>query len=290
MSCECRRASSAEAASASRSAASVLSWAPSASNRSAPFQQAEQCLRVARRFGHRRCGATAPEAAPLSARVLPPSPESTAFCSLSIRARAQRQLLLLQDAQVGRVRRSLRCRLTSKFKGEPPRTSTAALGTLRLPPPALLLATEGGRRDGGGLMDLGDSEGLDARPVGAFLMPTDGLLLLLGLVVGDARTSSYASVALPGGRRCLGQPLRPWPLVGLHLVKGAATEVVATEVVATEVAATEVVATEVPEVVRAVAEARAAGSRGNASMDDGRRRRSLDPDRDTYRDHVNSGL
>jgi hypothetical protein len=56
------------------------------------------------------------------------------------------------------------------------------LGTLRLPPPALLLATEGGRRDGGGLMDLGDSEGLDARPVGAFLMPTDGLLLLLGLV------------------------------------------------------------------------------------------------------------
>ena len=56
------------------------------------------------------------------------------------------------------------------------------LGTLRLPPPALLLATEGGRRDGGGLMDLGDSEGLGARPVGAFLMPTDGLLLLLGLV------------------------------------------------------------------------------------------------------------
>jgi hypothetical protein len=114
------RMSSAEAASASRSAASVLSWAPSASNRSATFQQAEQqCLRGARRFGHRRCGATAPEAAPLSARVLPPSPESTAFCSLSIRARAQRQLLLLQDAQVGRVRRSLRCRLTSKFKGEP---------------------------------------------------------------------------------------------------------------------------------------------------------------------------
>jgi hypothetical protein len=56
------------------------------------------------------------------------------------------------------------------------------LGTLRLSPSALLLATEGGRRDGGGLMDLGDSEGLDARPVGAFLMPTDGLLLLLGLV------------------------------------------------------------------------------------------------------------
>ena len=225
------RMSSAEAASASRSAASVLSWAPSASNRSATFQQAEQqCLRGARRFGHRRCGATAPEAAPLSARVLPPSPESTAFCSLSIRARAQRQLLLLQDAQVGRVRRSLRCRLTSKFKGEPPRTSTAALGTLRLPPPALLLATEGGRRDGGGLMDLGDSEGLDARPVGAFLMPTDGLLLL-GLVVGGARTSPCASVALPDGRRCLGQPLCPWPLVGLHLVKGAATEVVATEVV-----------------------------------------------------------
>ena len=53
-----------------------------------------------------------------------------------------------------------------------------------MPPPPLLLATEGGRRDGGGLMDLGDSEGLDARPVGAFLMPTDGLLLLLGLVVG----------------------------------------------------------------------------------------------------------
>jgi hypothetical protein len=140
-------------------------------------------------------------------------------------------------------------------------------------------------------MDLGDSEGLDARPVGAFLMPTDGLLLL-GLVVGGARTSPCASVALPGGRRCLGQPLRPWPLVGLHLVKGAATEVVATEVVATEVAAKEVVATEVaatevvrvvtvaaearaavwaevPEVVRAVAEARAAASRGNASMDGG---------------------
>ena len=62
----------------------------------------------------------------------------------------------------------------------------------------------------------------------------------------------------PAGRRCLGQPLRPWPLVGLHLVKGSATEVVAMEVVATEVAATEVVvtevsATEVPatEVVRA---------------------------------------
>jgi hypothetical protein len=183
-----------------------------------------------------------------------------------------------------------------------------------LSPSALLLATEGGGRDGGGLMDLGDSEGLDARPVGAFLMPTDGLLLL-GLVVGGARTSPCASVALPGGRRCLGQPLRPWPLVGLHLVKGTATEVVATEVVATEVAAKEVVATEVaatesvrvvtvaaearaavraeakvPEVVRAVAEARAAASRGNASMDVGRRRRSLDPDRDTYRDHVNSGL
>jgi hypothetical protein len=151
------------------------------------------------------------------------------------------------------------------------RASHHGLGTLRLSPSALLLATEGGRRDGGGLMDLGDSEGLDARPVGAFLMPTDGLLLL-GLVVGDARTSPCASVALPGGRRCLGQPLRPWPLVGLHLVKGAATEVaatevvatevVATEVVATEVAATEVVATEVPEVVRAVAEARAAASRG----------------------------
>ena len=59
----------------------------------------------------------------------------------------------------------------------------------------------------------------------------------------------------------LGQSLCPWPLVGLHLVKGAATEVVATEVVATEVAATEV--------VRAVAEARAAASRGNASKDGG---------------------
>ena len=132
-----------------------------------------------------------------------------------------------------------------------------------MPPPALLLATEGGRRDGGGLMDLGDSEGLDARPVGAFLMPTDGLLLLLGLVVGDVRTSPCASMALPGGRRCLGQPLRPWPLVGLHLVKGTATEVVATEVVATEVAAKEVVATEVAatESVRGVtvaAKARAA--------------------------------
>ena len=155
-----------------------------------------------------------------------------------------------------------------------------------MPPPALLLATEGGRRDGGGLMDLGDSEGLDARPVGAFLMPTNGLLLLLGLVVGDARTSPCASVALPGGRRCLGQPLRPWPLVGLHLVKGAATEVVATEVVATEVVATEVVRVVAvtaearaavraeakvvaTEVVRAVAEARAAASRGNASMDGG---------------------
>ena len=125
-------------------------------------------------------------------------------------ARAQRQLLLLQDAQVGRVRRSLRCRLTSKFKGEPPRTSTAALGTLRLPPPALLLATEGGRRDGGGLMDLGDSEGLDARPVGAFLMPTDGLLLL-GLVVRGARASPCASVALPGGDASVSRSVRgPW--------------------------------------------------------------------------------
>jgi hypothetical protein len=217
---------------------------------------------------------------------------------LSIRARAQRQLLLLQDAQVGRVRRSLRCRLTSKFKGEPPRTSTAALGTLRLPPPALLLATEGGRRDGGGLMDLGDSGGLDARPVGAFLMPTDGLLLLLGLVVGDARTSPCASVALPGGRRCLGQPLRPWPLGGVHFVKGAATEVVATAevrasvTVAAEARAAVRAEAKVPatEVVRAVAEARAAASRGNASMDVGRRRLSLDPDRDTYRDRVNTGL
>ena len=269
------RMSSAEAASASRSAASVLSWAPSASNRSATFQQAEQqCLRGARRFGHRRCGATAPEAAPLSARVLPPSPESTAFCSLSIRARAQRQLLLLQDAQVGRVRRSLRCRLTSKFKGEPPRTSTAALGTLRLPPPALLLATEGGRRDGGGLMDLGDSEGLDARPVGAFL--TDGLLLLLGLVVGDARTSPCASVALPGGRRCLGQPLRPlasgWTPSRQRRRDGGGGDGGGQGCGGDGGGAGggegggEVVATEV---VRAVAEARAAASRGNASMDGG---------------------
>jgi hypothetical protein len=86
-------------------------------------------------------------------------------------------------------------------------------------------------------------------------------------------------------------------MVGLHLVKGAATEVVATEVVrvvavtaearAAVRAEAKVVATEV---VRAVAEARAAASRGNASMDVGRRRRTLDPDRDTYRDHVNSGL
>ena len=79
------------------------------------------------------------------------------------------------------------------------------------------------------------------------MRPTDGLLLLLllllGLVVGGARTSPCASVALPDGRRCLGQTLCPWPLVGLHLVKGAATEVVATEVMATEVVATEVVAT-----------------------------------------------
>ena len=30
--------------------------------------------------------------------------------------------------------------------------------------------------------------------------------------------------------------------------------------------------------------------RGNASMDVGRRRLSLDPDRDTYRDRVNTGL
>ena len=44
------------------------------------------------------------------------------------------------------------------------------------------------------------------------------------------------------------------------------------------------------EVVRAVAEARAAASRGNAGMDVGRRRLSLDPDRDTYRDRVNTGL
>ena len=44
-------------------------------------------------------------------------------------------------------------------------------------------------------------DGSRARPVGAFLMPTDGLLLLLGLVVGDARTLPCASVALPGGRR-----------------------------------------------------------------------------------------
>ena len=93
----------------------------------------------------------------------------------------------------------------------------------------------------------------------------------------------------------------------------AATEVVATEVAATEVVATEVAATaevrasvtvaaearaavraeaKVPatEVVRAVAEARAAASRGNASMGVGRRRLSLDPDRDTYRDRVNTGL
>ena len=111
-----------------------------------------------------------------------------------------------------------------------------------MPPPPLLLATEGGRRDGGGLMDLGDSEGLDARPVGAFLMPTDGLLLLLGLVVG---VSPCASVVLPGGRRCLGQPLHPWPLVGVHFAKGAATKVVATaEVRASVTVATEARATE----------------------------------------------
>ena len=57
---------------------------------------------------------------------------------------------------------------------------------------------------------------------------------------------------------CLGQSLCPWPLVGLHLVKGAATEVVATEVMATEVVATEVLATEVVRVVAVTAEARAA--------------------------------
>ena len=157
------------------------------------------------------------------------------------------------------------------------------------------------------------------------MRPTDDglLLLLLGLVVGVCKCVQMCASVAPGGRSCLGQPLRPWPLVGLHLVKDAATEVVATEVVATEVVATEVVATEVvatevvatevvrasvtvamvaratavratavpaTEVVRAVAEARAAASRGNASMDVGRRRRSLDPDRDSYRDHVNSGL
>jgi hypothetical protein len=107
--------------------------------------------------------------------------------------------------------------------------------------------------------------------------------------------SPYASVPARWVDTCLGQSLCPWPLVGLHFVKGAATEVVATEVVAPEVAATKVVATEVaatevvrvvtvaaeawaavraeakvPEVVRAVAEARAAASRGNASMDVGR--------------------
>ena len=76
MSCEWRRASSAEAASASRSAASVLSWAPSASNRSAPFQQAEQL--PARRSPFRppplrgdrtRSGAAERQGAPAAARV-----------------------------------------------------------------------------------------------------------------------------------------------------------------------------------------------------------------------------
>ena len=181
-SCEWRRASSAEAASASRSAASALSWAPSASSRS-DAAPSSNSLRVARRFDHRRCEATAPEAAPLSARVLPPPPESTAFCSSSIRARSA-------GCCCSRMPRSVVC--AARCAAASPRSSKASrarassyfyhgLGTLRLPPPALLLATEGGRRDGGGLMDLGDSEGLDARPVGAFLMPTDGLLL--GLVV-----------------------------------------------------------------------------------------------------------
>ena len=136
------------------------------------------------RRDNRRCEATAPEAAPLSARVLLPPPESTAFCSSSIRARSASCCCCC------RMPRSFVC--AARCAAASPRSSKASrarassyfyhgLGTLRLPPPALLLATEGGRRDGGGLMDLGDSEGLDARPVGAFLMPTDGLLL--GLVV-----------------------------------------------------------------------------------------------------------
>ena len=120
-------------------------------------------------------------------------------------------------------------------------------------------------------------------------MPTDGLLLLLlCLVVGVCKCRRMPPWPCPVGGDLPRSAAPSWPLVGLHLVKGAATEVVATEVAATEVVATEVAATEVvrvvtvaaearaavraeakvpaTEVVRAVAEARAAASRGNASM------------------------
>lgn len=115
------------------------------------------------------------------------------------------------------------------------------------------------------------------------MRPTDGLLLLLlllGLVVGVCKCRRVPPWPCPVGGDASVSRSVPWPLVGLHLVKGAATEVVATEVVrvvavtaearAAVRAEAKVVATEV---VRAVAEARAAASRGNASMDVGRRRR-----------------
>ena len=207
---------------------------------------------------------------------------------------AQRRLLLQQDAQVGRVRRSLRCRLTSKFKGEPgesllvllPRlghlevaAACAAAGHRGRPPRRRRL--DGPRRQRGTRRSAGRSL-LDAYRRAA-----------AGLGRGGVRTSPCASVALPGGRRCLDQPLRPWPLVGVHFVKGAATEVVATA----EVRASVTVATEAraavrveakvtaTEVVRATAcEEMQAWSRPSASAS------LTSPNRDTYRDHVNTGL
>jgi hypothetical protein len=130
-------------------------------------------------------------------------------------------------------------------------------------------------------------------------MPTDGMLLLLGLVVGMCERRLVPPWPCPSGRRCLDQPLRPWPLVGVHFV---ATEVVATAevrasvTVATEARAAVRVEAKVPatEVMRVVEEARAAASRGNASMAAAVgvtcRIFLVCPDRDTYRDHVNTGL
>ena len=71
-----------------------------------------------------RSGAAERQGAPAAARV------DRVLQLVDPSARAQRQLLLLQDAQVGRVCRSLRCRLASKFKGEPGESLPPRLGHL----------------------------------------------------------------------------------------------------------------------------------------------------------------
>ena len=200
------------------------------------------------RRDNRRCEATAPEAAPLSARVLLPPPESTAFCSSSIRARsascccccrmprsfvcaARCAAASPRSSKASRVRASSyvyhglgRCAVAA---------AAAAAGHRGRPPRRRRL--DGPRRQRGTRRSAGGSL-LDAYRRAA---------TAAGLGRGGVRTSPCASVVLPGGRRCLGQPLHPWPLVGVHFAKGAATKVVATaEVRASVTVATEARATD----------------------------------------------